>query len=335
MPRTYRCPVGSGHHDFVEGTPAYAAMMEFPSNKNASAPVWCPEHRLMLKQNLEVLPVPPTQYALLVVVADVSASMFMEGTGEGAQTKIALVSYALADVLRDLALPNAGTANSLLVGILTFGANALWLDAKAQAATFTTEPKLLTASELKKCLLLPALATTKELDRDAEVNALRARTLELLTTAREKCDGTGTNYELALGTCGKLLDTVQNEATRRALKPDWDEIYRDSGRRTYLRVFLYSDGAPNRGVSETEPLVALARGIFASDGLPLITSSFVNSGEESADELLGALSSSCPLHRSEKCAFPGSDAKNFRAIMRLASGGAGFCPQCLRERQRW
>jgi hypothetical protein len=261
--------------------------------------------------------------------------MFGEGDGEGHQKKIELVSNALADVLRDLALPNAGTANSLLVGLLAFGTNALWADVHANPATFASEPKLLTASQFKRYLLRSALDETKELDREAEIRALRTRTFELLNAGGDQCGKTGTNYELALRTCGDLLRRVQDDASRRTLKDDWDEIYRDSGRRTYLRTFFYSDGVPNHGVTVTEQLVTLARGIFTDDGLTLITSAFVSEGERSADELLSSLSSECPLHRSEKCAFPGSESKNLRSIIRLASGGSGFCPQCLRERQRW
>jgi hypothetical protein len=338
MPRSFRCLRGQGErHEFVEGTPAYIDMMNFPANKNMNFPFWCPFDRSGLIEGEEAegdvvgLPSLDTQYALLLVVADVSGSMF-EVAATGTKTKIEQVTESLTEVLRDLALPSAGTANSLLVGVIVFATRALWVDLSGEKTDFGSAPQLLTASELAGKLV--GANSTIGSDRARECDAIRASLTGIFGMASQFTGPGGTDYDGAIRLCAGLLGDVQSAERRKALRPDWDQIYPDSAGRTFLRTFFYSDGAPTHQRSGDPGLVALCREVFPNDNLPLITSSFANADEhrERAEALLKGMSSTCPVHREEHCTFPASEARRFREIIRMASGGSGFCVRCLRER---
>jgi hypothetical protein len=340
MPKTYCCMSPSGErHRFVEGTDAYRELLALEANKHMGAPFWCPYDNSSLFEEPENVR-PDTQYALIMLAADVSGSMFTEVVLEGgAKTKATQVIESLADVLRDLSLPNAGTANSLLVGLLTFASRALWVDAHGSGIDFSPDPVVLTVTELVQKLI--GLHTGRDIttrsDRSVEIDALRGSLNNIFLRASDLCGGTGTNYEAALAACAATLRDVQDPTKRRGLRPDWEVIYKDSRKLAYLRTVFYSDGVPNLGKTGTADLGAQCREAFPNDNVPLITSSFVSpdqGGAEEAEGTLREMSSLCPVHKTEKCMFPGADARRFRDIIRMASGGSGFCPRCLRERQR-
>ncbi len=338
MPKTYRC-MNPERHVFVEGTAEYVDLSEYPPNKKLGVLFRCPRDGSMLLEENDSPHVrvsmqspiaglrPQTQYALLLLVADVSGSMRDPvATEAGTRTKLEEVGTAIADVLRGLALPKATTANSLLVGMLTFAVRALWLDLTKDSPDFVETPVLLNASQFAQKLggVHFAIGT----DRTNEITVLRTKLAEVFERASQCCGPNGTSYQDPISRVGRVLQDVRDNTKRKALRSDWDVIYKDNGGREYIRTFFYSDGAPD----EDEKVVAeQSRRTFLTDWL--ITSSFSPDGDrERAESLLGEMASTCPIHSGEKCSFGSAETRRFRDIIKMASGGAGFCPQCLRER---
>lgn len=332
MPRTYICR-GRPPHEFVEGTEPYAAMMKHPDNAEMGQPWSCPHDGSSLQLAWNVVETRPSRgdpstpvprrdkLALLVVAADVSTSMFTFTDGQAREDgKAWEVAQAIAATLRGLALPAATTARSLLLGLVCFGDRALWVDS-SRGEPLCDQPCVRRVSEHVQSALDARPGTDEEVTRLA-----RYIFHDVFTKANAQV-GRATSYQAAIDACGALVADARDPARRHALYRGWDELYRDR-HGEHLRCLLYSDGEPNEGETKPDELAARCQTALRDRGGLLITASFITQPGRDAEGPLRAMASECPLDHVP-CMFPGSQASRFRDIIRMASGGAGFCPECL------
>lgn len=326
-PRQYACPRG---HRFVEGTTDYDVMMTLDVNHRMRRPLKCStcDDRTNLRLVDEPLQEVVTRPAkgLLLLACDVSGSMFF-GANRAPVDKAKQVAAALASTLRPLAMSGASASKYLLIGMVVFAERAAWVDFSGAQVRFAAQPCVASVGEVVGHGLAggPALGA----DHKAEQAHFAAALLRVLDDGKTHCGGERTNYEAALVACRLGLTMARDAASRKALRADWEELFVDPIG-TYLRTFFYSDGDPNVGATDPAALGQLCTQIFPDRNTPLMTASFMSPG---ADEtLMMGMSSACPVHVETRCMFPGERAVEFREIIKMASGGAGFCPRCLDPR---
>jgi hypothetical protein len=368
MATEYKCSFHGERHVFADDSPDYEEVLKYPGNEHGpmlcpydGSPLTLifnttirVESEFFKSLDKEQSMQPTGLYrGLLTIVADVSGSMF-HSAKPNVRPSIEPVIEALAEVLWAMALPTARTRGTLL-SFIVFSANARYLVLRPGVVVEAKQVVESSFSFEERITALPTISEFVEIlhrerrgsdpflltNKDDELAALRESFTEAFKAANAICGGNHTNYEAPLQRCRDLLNQAKSPEERLKLRDDWGEVEKDLREIPFIRTIFYSDGAPNQGATSERALELLSRETFVQgnrQGTDLtslcMTASFPGSDKQDeidrADRLLTFVASDCPVPRHNvKCCFPAELAPRFREILRLTSGGGGYCPMCL------